>query len=264
MRRKLIFAALATGALAIGVINAASAFGPGGGPGFGGDRPLMSALHQLDLSSKQRSSIRSILQSHRSEAQAEHEQMHGQMTKFLQLDPTSATYSGDVQALADTAADNARARTASLAAVQKQVYAVLTADQRSKLPGLASGADLHHVQPMIDAHVNELLDELNLTDTQWLAIHKIQTGHRADAEADRAAMKTLVASFLALDPTAPGYDASVTTMSESFATSARDHVNKFAAVQKEVYGVLTADQRSKLINLVETRSEKHMHQGPTS
>lgn len=241
MRKVIVSLLLAAGTVAAVATQASPMHGPGGP----GGHPLMAAIEQLDLSDSQRSQVRKILMSHRDQAKAEHEKVHAQLVRFSELDPDSPRYAGDVAAIADQASAGARAHLAQAAAVQKEVYAVLTAEQRSKLPQLVADADPKRLPGMADARIMALFDDLDLSDEQWLAVHKIQKSHRDEAVADAQKMQQQMASFLSLDPTAKDYAARLAVVSDTFAAGAAAHVQKIAAVQKQVYAVLTPDQRQK-------------------
>lgn len=244
--RKIMFTAAA---ILAGVVSVAAASQVA--PALVSDRPVMAALYELNLSDTQRSSIREIVLSHRDDAQAERSKARDTINRFVAMDPEAPRYAAQVDELAQTVKTNTEQRVVKLAGLQRQVYGVLTADQRAKLPQLVQQADLQRHADAFNGRLSAAFDKLDLSDDQWLALHKIQQSQKSQNTAEREKMRTLWAQFAALDPGAAGYDAKVQSMAGQFANAAAAKTHELSDVQRQVYAVLTPAQRSQLISMVQ-------------
>lgn len=109
--------------------------GPRGhGPHEGG--PMLHLLRQLDLSDSQRETIKSDVKRFHEQGRASFEAMRSVHRAFQTTPPDSASYSAAVTQMADAAANMAREHVQREAALRKQIYAVLTDAQKSKLNSL--------------------------------------------------------------------------------------------------------------------------------
>ena len=95
----------------------------------GGERFFERLSQQLELTDEQKNNLKAL-----------HEQAHGNKSyrfntraSLMQLDPNAADYSQQVATIAQTAADNAKARVLKHAEFQQQMYAQLTPEQQQKL-----------------------------------------------------------------------------------------------------------------------------------
>lgn len=238
--------------------------GPGPGKAPGPERPMMHMLHDLDLSDAQRAQIRDILMSQRGPAEGGHHgfgEGPGPMG-FAELDPDSAQYNADVKAMADKAAAEAAARATQMAEVQGQIYQVLTAEQRSKVaadikdmdakkgaPGDKPGMRL----PPVGGPALRILDDMELSDDQWLKVHHLLTDSRKKAASDEMAMHKLLGSIATLSPDASDRNKQVEKVSQQVGDAARAKVMQMADLQKDLYSVLTPDQRSEFEQALKAR-----------
>ncbi|HVT35327.1 MAG TPA: Spy/CpxP family protein refolding chaperone [Nevskiaceae bacterium] len=113
---------------------------------------------------------------------------------------------------------------------------------------LAGGAAL--AQPFGGGHHQMMvaaLDQLDLSDSQWLQIHKIMQAQREERHAQDH--HALMAAFESLNPDSPDYAAQVQAAQDQAAAAAREHVAHAADVKKQIYAVLTPEQKSKLATL---------------
>ena len=109
--------------------------GPHGhGPHEGG--PMMHLLRQLDLSESQRDTIKGYVKSFHEQGRASFEAMRIVHHAFQTTPPDSSSYSAVVTQMSDAAANMARDHVQREAALRKQIYAVLTDAQKSKLNSL--------------------------------------------------------------------------------------------------------------------------------
>jgi len=100
--------------------------------------PMGFLLHKLDLTDAQKSQIKSILASEKSQFQALHTSAEANHEALAKTPPTDASYEGLVQ----TAQSNASERVALLASTWKQIYAsVLTDQQRAQIPSIVATAE---------------------------------------------------------------------------------------------------------------------------
>lgn len=93
-------------------------------------QPLRAALRQLNLTDAQKQSVRSILESAREQARAERQSAPIDLVALGNpADPNHAAAVAAAKARAD-------ARIQQMSDVQQQLYSLLTADQKAKLPTL--------------------------------------------------------------------------------------------------------------------------------
>jgi periplasmic protein CpxP/Spy len=121
---------------ALGLAGLAWAGAPGGGHGHhgGAGMEFMHVLKQLDLSPEQKTQIKSIMESSRSQFQALGDSMRQNHEALLSTPPTDASY----PALLQKAKENAAARIDQMHAVHQQIYSVLTPEQQAKIPSIVA------------------------------------------------------------------------------------------------------------------------------
>lgn len=90
------------------------------------------------------------------------------------------------------------------------------------------------------------LERLNLSDTQWLQVHKIMQNHRKESRPLREEEMALRKGFVTLDPGSANYTQQVANLQDQAAKVARDRVADMASVKSQVYAVLDDAQRAKL------------------
>jgi Spy/CpxP family protein refolding chaperone len=109
--------------------------------GGGFDGAFGAALKQLDLSDAQQQSIHSIFNAAHPSMQAGHADTHGALQAFATALPDDPNYP---QLLADAIRESqqfAAQRVQHLSDIRTQLYAVLTPEQKKKLPGLLAEID---------------------------------------------------------------------------------------------------------------------------
>ena len=110
--------------------------GPGdamfGGGFFGADIARMG--DQLGLSAEQRESIKAILDAARPQMQAMRESLHSNMDKLRGAQPDDPSYATVVAQVSQSAADLASKMVTESSQIRSQVYALLTKEQKAKLP----------------------------------------------------------------------------------------------------------------------------------
>jgi len=140
-----------------GPAGAPSALAGGGDPVGGGDiggeghhhhgpgmlGPMGLLLHKLDLSDAQRSQIKSIMSSEKSEFEALRASTAANHEALAKTPPTDAAYDGLIQ----TAQSNASNHVALLAKTWKQIYTtVLTPEQKAQIPTLVAQAEARRAE----------------------------------------------------------------------------------------------------------------------
>lgn len=126
----------AVAAMLLLAFTSSAVAGPGGGPGFDFPRAGLMLEHMvdhLDLDDAQRQEIENILEAAKPEFQALREAAMANREALEGLDPVTASYSADLDAIA---AENGRLATeGTLLAVRVrgEVHAVLTDEQIDKL-----------------------------------------------------------------------------------------------------------------------------------
>jgi periplasmic protein CpxP/Spy len=95
------------------------------------------------------------------------------------------------------------------------------------------------------------LHQLNLTDAQKQSVKTILTNARAQAKAQRQSGGST--NFAALnDPGSPNHAAAL----QELQTRISSRIQAREAVQQQIYGVLTQDQKTQLSSMIATRQAK--------
>jgi len=113
---------------------------PGAGPhgwghGPGGDGPG-HLYSKLGLSAEQQASIKSIMTAAKPQMKSMHDQMRANHLKLMQTKPDDPNYGNVVAEVAQSNAALASQRTARVAELRTQMYAVLTPAQKTQLTAL--------------------------------------------------------------------------------------------------------------------------------
>lgn len=90
------------------------------------------------------------------------------------------------------------------------------------------------------------LERLNLSDSQWLQVHKIMQAHRKDSRPLRGEEMELHKGFVTLNPGSADYAQQVSKLQNQAAQVARDRVQDIASIKSQIYAVLDDAQRAKL------------------
>lgn len=117
----------------------------GDGPHEGG--PMLHLLRQLDLSDSQRDTIKGYVKRFHEQGRASFEAMRSVHRAFQTTPPDSASYGTVVTQMSDAAANMARDHVQREAALRKQIYAVLSDAQKSKLNSLIAALPEPPVPP---------------------------------------------------------------------------------------------------------------------
>jgi Spy/CpxP family protein refolding chaperone len=111
---------------------------PGAGHGWGhhhGFGPLR-ALHKLGLSDEQKASIKTIMQSAGPSLKSLHEQIRANQQQLRATTPDSANYASVLASVSQTAGTLETQKVTQEAKLYAQIYAVLTAEQKTQLATL--------------------------------------------------------------------------------------------------------------------------------
>jgi periplasmic protein CpxP/Spy len=90
------------------------------------------------------------------------------------------------------------------------------------------------------------LERLNLSDSQWLQVHKIMQAHRKDSRPLRGEEMELRKGFVTLNPGSADYAQQVSKLQDEAAKVARARVQDIASLKSQVYAVLDDAQRANL------------------
>jgi Spy/CpxP family protein refolding chaperone len=93
------------------------------------------------------------------------------------------------------------------------------------------------------------LDQLGLSDAQWLSIHKIMVARRAQSDAMHHAERELWHSVQKLNPEGADYQTQVQAAETLAAQLAEQRVQSLAVLKQQVYAVLTPAQKARLAAL---------------
>jgi Spy/CpxP family protein refolding chaperone len=116
----------------------------GGGFGLGFDGGFGPALKQLDLTDGQQKSVRDILTQARPEMQKMHEQMHNLVETFRRTLPDDPKYSSVVAQTTRDSQQLAASMVRQVSDLRTKIYAVLTPEQKARLPGLMKNMEERH------------------------------------------------------------------------------------------------------------------------
>ena len=116
---------------------------------------------------------------------------------------------------------------------------------------LAGGGVRQHAAEGGFHHEHEMamgaLDQIDLTDAQWLSIHKIMQAQRgAHHREGHEGMHRMLAT---VNPDSPDFASQVQAAQDQAAAAAREHVAHAAAVKQQIWAVLTPDQKTKLATM---------------
>jgi Spy/CpxP family protein refolding chaperone len=143
----------------------------------------------------------------------------------------------------------------AMAGVAGSVYAQTTGNtSTTPAAGSTTGGNhqhWHHHRGAMGGFLMHALHQLNLTDAQKQTVHTILAAARAQAKAQHQSAGA--PNFAAMaNPGDPGHPAAVQEMQTRLTAriQARD------AVQQQIYGVLTAEQKTQLASIIAARQAK--------
>jgi Spy/CpxP family protein refolding chaperone len=116
----------------------------GDGFGMGMDGGFGPVLRQLDLTDAQEKSVRDILTQARPDMQKMHEQMHSLIETFQRTLPDDPKYSSVVAQTTRDSQQLAASVVKQVSDLRTKIYAVLTPEQKSRLPELMKKMAEHH------------------------------------------------------------------------------------------------------------------------
>lgn len=100
------------------------------------------------------------------------------------------------------------------------------------------------------------LERLDLSDAQWLQVHKIMQAHRKTARPLHHEEMALRQGFATLTPGSADYAQQVSALQERAAQVARDRVQDMASLKSQIYGVLDDQQKAKLAQQAQEFSQR--------
>ena len=103
-----------------------------------------------------------------------------------------------------------------------------------------------------------MFEHLDLSDAQWLQVHKLLKAHRQDSRPLHQRERALHEQLATLDSSAADYAQRLQKLQDDAAQLARDRVQSFASLKTQIDAVLTPAQRSELVK----RAQQHGHRGP--
>jgi periplasmic protein CpxP/Spy len=114
----------------------------------------------------------------------------------------------------------------------------------------------HHHGGMMGGFMMHALHQLNLSDAQKQSVHGILASARTQAQAQRQA--TGAPNFSALaNPGDPNHAAALQEMQ----TRMTARIQAREAVQQQIYGVLTASQKTQLASIIASKQAKWAQHG---
>src|SRR6202453_4851137 len=117
--------------------------GPSGHHGWGHHRGPWDLLSKLGLSDAQKAQVKTIMTAARPEMQCLHEQMHANMQKLQQTQPTDANYSTIAAQVSQTHGSLSAQMMTQQANIRAQIYKVLTPAQQTQLATLQAQMAAH-------------------------------------------------------------------------------------------------------------------------
>lgn len=120
--------------------------------------------------------------------------------------------------------------------------------------GKGPGPEGHHGHGPGGPYLHELRD-LDLSEAQRTQIKGFFDAGRDQASAGREAMRELHHRYDLAIPGSKEFTTLTTKLADAEASEARERVQKMAELRTQVYGVLTAEQRSKLATGLASRPE---------
>lgn len=112
----------------------------------GGAGRIIALADQLELADDQVVALRDIRQQAQAEAGGRREHLRDQLVRLVSLDPDAADYDARVQALAAEFRESAAGGALRAAGIQRQIFAVLRPEQRSKLLTLVETSDFRSLR----------------------------------------------------------------------------------------------------------------------
>jgi periplasmic protein CpxP/Spy len=103
----------------------------------------MHLLGKLGLSAEQKQQVKEIMTAARPQMQALHEQMHANMLKLQQTQPTDPNYSSIASQVSQTHGSLSAQMLTQHAELRAQVFKVLTPEQQTQLAGLEAQMQSH-------------------------------------------------------------------------------------------------------------------------
>jgi protein CpxP len=134
--------ALLTAATSVSIASAADVetatppAGPHGGHGWGHRGGEFHLLRQLDLTAEQKAQVKEIMTAAHPQMQSLHQQIHANMLKLRQTQPSDANYASISAEVSQTHGSLAAQMLTLHAQLRSQVFKVLTPEQQSKLATL--------------------------------------------------------------------------------------------------------------------------------
>jgi protein CpxP len=123
-------------------------------------------------------------------------------------------------------------------------------------PTHTGGKHWHHHGGMMGGFMMHALHQLNLSDAQKQSVHGILASARTRAQAQRQG--TGAPNFSALaNPGDPNHAAAL----QDLQTRMTARIQAREAVQQQIYGVLTADQKTQLTSIIASKQAKWAQHG---
>ncbi len=112
------------------------------------ERMLSKMDKHLDLSDTQENSLQEIIEANKTFFDGARQAHQKFRLDVMNLDPTSESFDTKIEVLAEKAADQAKQRTLEIAAIVKEVSAVLTEEQRQQAKEMMAKRLQHHQHKM--------------------------------------------------------------------------------------------------------------------
>ncbi|HEX8791079.1 MAG TPA: Spy/CpxP family protein refolding chaperone [Polyangiaceae bacterium] len=219
------------------------------GDPYGPEALVADALSKVCLSDDQRGAIEQLGREVKPKAEAVANARHAFVTTLAEQVRAD---NFDDSALSPKIDDLVKARVDASPVLHKaldDLHGILDAGQRSTFVD-AIDSDIQHARDASKGLLESLAKDLGLSDDQKAHVKDVIDRSKSDIESDIDRTKAIFDAFkgdsFAIDKLAPESDVG---------SRARERAERMVTCAREIAGILTADQRSKLADKIESKAE---------
>ncbi|UZE96666.1 Spy/CpxP family protein refolding chaperone [Alkalimarinus alittae] len=118
------------------------------------------------------------------------------------------------------------------------------------------GKDKHECSEKYEKKMERLSDKLDMTDEQETQLKAILTRAKEDGKTNKMARRGMRQEMLSITPDDPEYHAKAEKHADAAAAQLKTKILKSAEVRKEIYAILTDEQKQKMQRMMEKRMKK--------
>lgn len=118
------------------------------------------------------------------------------------------------------------------------------------------GKDKHDRGERHYEKMEHLADKLDMTDEQEIQLKEILKSAKADSKANKTSRREMRKEMMMLNPDDPEFMVKVEAQADVVASQVKAKMLSFAKVRKDVYAILTAEQKQEMQTLMEKRMKK--------